>query len=584
MNDLRGELAAQELAMRSAGAMAYVLAELDALEARLRAPARWRPARRLLAELDWVRGQVERLQAQWGRKLAVAIVGPSGAGKSTLLNALARREISPTGLERPTTRQVVVYAASRADAEGILDGLREEQLRVHEAPHAPGLEHLTLVDTPDTNTTPANQELLHAVLDRVDILVALFPAHNPKMQDNIAFLEPYVRHLPAGAAVAVLNKVDRVPKDELDEVVGDFRRALGQSWGRDLGRVYLVSARGALDGADYPPGEEPLNALNEFDALQAFLFDTLNRAQQVVDRRLAHAEHLVDLLDRHCREALADTADARREAEEELAALTREAERTLAAALETPGAEVTGGPERRAALQAMLAQRWWGPVGWLLTVWALLMRGAAFLSGLGRADRPLIGLGVAERAMPRPAIGGAEAELAASALEGLYARRWPPVGDMLVRAGFEPGVRDASLWREGVRATGRELVERGGAAYRAVIERLAGRLSVWPLQVLLNLPVLGMLGWVAYETVGGLFLRRYLPADYFRQAGISILAVWLLSFALLQTIASLAGGRSLRRRVAASLAGSAGEGALAVVADELRGIRALEADLRGRRP
>ena len=132
MNDLPSA-PGEALAMRSAGALAYVEAELDGLRQALTDLPDWAPSRMLLAEAAWLRERLGEIAAAWERKLVVAIAGPSGAGKSTLLNALAGRELSPTGLRRPTTREVVLYVGARSDADPLLDHLGEGAAQVHVA-------------------------------------------------------------------------------------------------------------------------------------------------------------------------------------------------------------------------------------------------------------------------------------------------------------------------------------------------------------------------------------------------------------------------------------------------------------------
>jgi ATPase subunit of ABC transporter with duplicated ATPase domains len=51
----------------------------------------------------------------------ITLVGSTGAGKSTLLNALAGRRIAQEGVDRPTTREPVVYAPEDADLGELVD-------------------------------------------------------------------------------------------------------------------------------------------------------------------------------------------------------------------------------------------------------------------------------------------------------------------------------------------------------------------------------------------------------------------------------------------------------------------------------
>jgi len=241
-----------------------------------------------------------------------------------------------------------------------------------------------LVDTPDTNTLPENQRLLGLLLERVDVLLTVFPAHNPKLHDNLSFLQPTVRQLPPEAVWPVLNMVDRIPRQELERVIApDFRRALAGAWGLEPERVYLISARASAPGAAWLPDEQPLHGVNEFTALRSALFRSLNKASQVVDRRLAQAEHLIAVLRAEVAERLDAAEPDRRAADEGLTALQTRAREVLGQATRSQvqrGSSV----DLHAALYALLGVRWWGPVGWLVTLWSLLLRASNWVRRLAR--------------------------------------------------------------------------------------------------------------------------------------------------------------------------------------------------------
>lgn len=566
---------ADAVALRGVSLLAYTTAELGAIETTLRAAAHWRPAQALLAELLWCRSKIEQLGASWGRKLVVALVGPSGAGKSTLLNVLAGRGVSPTSRTRPTTHEVVIYTRSLADAEDLLQHCGADRVRVETDYAAEGLEHLILVDTPDTNTLPENQALLSRVLERADLLLALFPAHNPKMHDNIAFLRPYVRQLPPDAVVPVLNWVDRVPRQELEEVIlPDFRHWVAREWGFAPAEVYMLSAKASLPEASFPEDERPLHDLNQIGMLRAFLFASLNRAGQVTDRRLARAEHLLELLKGDCRRALAASATARAAAVAGLGELGRQAREAL---MQTyPRGERAPDPGLHTALYATLGQRWWGPVGWLVMLWALVLRLGASLGHLFR--RPRLSLSLERGASPEQEAASLSAPEPAAwivALRRLYAQRWPPLADALVLAGLESSVRQAAFWESWVQIRGKTLAALWGQAQHERLAKLANVLSSWPLQLFFNASTLGMVGWVCVQTVSGFFQRDYLPADYFRHAAIATATVWLTSFILLQLIISLALRSSMRRAIVRVLAADAGEVGVPL-SEEFAAMEALE--------
>ncbi|NLG28403.1 MAG: hypothetical protein GX557_10860, partial [Chloroflexi bacterium] len=488
----------------------------------------------------------------------------------TLLNALAGRALSTTGLERPTTRQVVVYARRPADASNLVAHVGVDNVAVVTAPEAEGLDYLVLVDTPDTNTLPENQRLLSVLLERADVLLTVFPAHNPKLHDNLSFLQPTVRQLPPEAVWPVLNMVDRIPRQELERViVPDFRRALAGAWGLQPERVYLISARASAPGAAWLPDEQPLHGVNEFAALRSALFRSLNKASQVVDRRLAQAEHLIAVLRADVAERLDAAEPGRQAADEGLTALQTRAREVLGQATRS---EVRRGSsvDLHAGLYALLGARWWGPVGWLVTLWSLLLRASNWVRRLARPRSSLASLLGEGADDPAPSAGPW-----AQAIQRLYAAEWPPIADALVQADYEPSVRQTSYWQERAQAGEEALRAQWAQAYQAQLERLAARLSSWLVQLLFNAPTMGLLGYLCVETLWGFFVGEVQTGDYFRQAGIALATVWLASFILLQAIVSLAARGMLRRRLARELADAAAGTLVGELRQQLAALEAL---------
>jgi len=534
------------LALRSTGALAGMTAELALLQSRLASASDWRPAKPLLAEIAWVQQQFEQMTASWSSKLVVALVGPSGAGKSTLLNALAGREVSRTGLTRPTTQSIIAYAADAADVDALRTRWRASEVQVQTEPTAHGLQHLVLVDAPDTNTTPAGLVALGQVLDTADVVIAVFSAQNPRLHDNIRFLAPYMRHLPADAVVPVINMVDRAPLDELrEQVLPDLQETLAAEWGLQAKRIYLVSARASLTEMAFAADEQPLHSVNEFSALRRFLFDALNSATQVVDRRLGRARRLVDLVHEDLDSALDQHRSALERAKEQLERLAQTTSDALRQELEDRAGELRG-LDLHAALYGQLSSRWWGPVGWLVAIWGALVRGAAWMTSLGRRGRLLGGADSLEA----PLVDTASIE---AALARLYAMRWPPVADALSAAGWT-GVREQDRWQAEAQAASERLLTQAPVALSAAIDVSVRRLAHPLLQIVLNGPVLALLAWVGYQTVSGFATAQYLSATYFQNAGIALLAVWLAAFVLLQVTVSLAVRLRLRRRASHELA------------------------------
>lgn len=546
MSEFRGEFEIERAALLRVATLARLSGELDRLEAVLGHLPLWEPARELQAEVSWVRAQLERLAEAWDRRLVVAIVGPSGAGKSTLLNALAGRSLSSVGLERPTTRQVVAFVPSEDDALWLERTLGEEHVRVTVAQDAPGLAHLILLDTPDTNTVPENQALLERALEHVDLVLAVFDAGNPQLLDNLAFLAPAMRRLPPEAIVPVLNRVDRVTEAALDrELTPDLKLALRSEWGLDGGQTFHVSARAAQEGSGSIEDEQPLHGRNQFAELQHRVLQALNRAGEAASRRGAHAERLMALL-REDIAARVDHTGARAEALAGLNELNQRARQTMA---EQVLATLEGGAASPLAegLYERLARRWWGPVGWLIAIWAVALRVIGWLRTATRRRATL--------SPDQPVAGRGAHQALVAAQASLYAVAWPPLGDLLAQIGFSPQVRHTEQWRGHAEAVAGEMLAGGESAVEGVLDQLARRLSLWIWQVLLNGPLIGLVVWVGVRAVGGLFDDVYLGGDFFQQAAIAAAALWVAAFVILQ----LAAGAALHRPLERSLAKALGE-------------------------
>jgi len=534
----------EQAALESVAVLARLTRELDELDALLTRTPLWEPAVELQAQAQWVRGQLERLAAAWERRLVVAIVGPSGAGKSTLLNALAGRQLSAVGLERPTTRQVVAFVPAEEDARWLEQALGEEQVRVTVVRDAPGLEHLVLLDTPDTNTVPENQALLERTLEHVDLVLAVFDAGNPQLLDNLAFLAPAVRRLPPDAIIPILNRIDRVTEAALDhELLPDLERALRSEWGLDRPKIYQISARAALEGPGSVEDERPLHGRNEFVLLRERVLQALNRAGKAAAQRGAHAERLVSLLYEEVEARLAESA-ARAEARRLLNELSQRSRQLLAEQV-LDSLEEGVAPSLAEGLYERLARRWWGPVGWLVALWALLLRAIGWLRTATRR-----GAGAHhDDARTYESLVATQASL--------YATAWPPIGDRLVAMGFSPAVRYASQWRTHAEGLARAMLAGGDEAVERVLERLGRRLSLWPCQVLLNGPLIAFVAWVGVQSVGGVFTGRYLGGEFYQQAGIAAAVLWVGAFVILQLMASASLRGPLRRGLVSALDASA---------------------------
>ena len=531
------------------GALAYLIAELDERAALLRQAPLWLPGRALLEEAAALAQRFEALESSLRdvrSRLVITIVGPSGSGKSSLLNALVGQNVAPTGLTRPTTRQVTAYASEPCDLDAQTSPDRIATLGADSSSDVPDLSRFVLVDTPGTNTVEGPDPRLEYVLGRTDLMLVVLAAPNPKIRDNIVFLRPFVARLPAGAILVALNMADRVPIWELTEdVVPDLRRELSAAWGRDTDAVYLVSARARTPGAQFLADEEPLHDVNDVTALRDAVARASGSTNRTEERRLANAEHLMEGWRGRCAARLGDTAAERDDAERQLARLISRARETLPSVATAPRENAHG---TSALLRDLLARRWRGPIAWLMGAWRALSALGSFAQRFS-ARAQGVGNGASRTAISCRRLAS---DLQA-ALERLYLEEWPLCSDALARAEFDSSVREAIQFGDGREPALENIVDTWAAAERLRVTRLASRLSSWPLQLAFNAPLVALVLWVCVEVVLAFFLARHLPSDYPRSAAMAVSAVWIMSFALFQVIAFFARRHGERTSLRAAL-------------------------------
>jgi GTPase SAR1 family protein len=232
-----------EYQLRVRGRLSTAREGIKQIQAAAETAPRWIPGYGLKSECRAAIDLLEKMEERLVHKLVITLVGPSGAGKSTLLNALSGDDrLSRIGINRPTTKEVVVFCRSTLDAEILLKDLEPDKVSVESRPAAPGLEQIILVDTPDMDSMEI--EKFHPVLEKTialtDVLVCLLNAENPKRRDTIVFLKRFVDLFPGLSLYVVLNRCDRLPEAELKTViVHDLQAHLETSWRRKVDSIFL---------------------------------------------------------------------------------------------------------------------------------------------------------------------------------------------------------------------------------------------------------------------------------------------------------------------------------------------------------
>jgi hypothetical protein len=188
--------------------------------------------RRLAWHLDdYLLPRVRDLEAP----LVCVVLGSTGAGKSSLLNALARRQVSPSGVVRPTTRRpLVLLAPDQVDAFAggkVLAPLAAaDRLRLVTSDHA--FPEIALVDAPDVDSVEAaNRQAADELLQAADL--CLFVTTAQRYADAVPW--EFLRRAKA-RGVPLLVLLNRLPRDPLDQqaILRDCRRRFDEA---GLGRA-----------------------------------------------------------------------------------------------------------------------------------------------------------------------------------------------------------------------------------------------------------------------------------------------------------------------------------------------------------
>ena len=549
--------------LEALGEIASDLGALDRLGHRLGQLSLWQPAEVLRQQAAEGRRLIGGIQERMDHHLVVVLVGPSGAGKSTLLNALAGvDDLSPTGTRRPTTRAPLILSGDPAVAHRLADRLKRDDVQVDIGPGVAGLEHLILVDTPDTDSMAlaAHRRMVLALVAHADVLVCVFDAQNPRRRDHADFMAPLVRRFHGASLVAVMNKVDRLDAAELSEAIGpEFVAYLDKAWETRPEVVLLVSARNHLQNPQWDPQAGPRHDMDQFRQLQDLIGTAFGSAGFGRDRRVANARRIRDyLINQAVGEARKDRA-ALAQAREKMTVAAREAMQQALTGLRQDNRRQFLGVHVR--LYQALAQRWLGPVGWLVAIWSRLIVFGSGLTALVRFGNPIHQIwGVISslrrfkesRDALKALMADARVDQALQAFDRTLLVHWPDIAERMIAGRFDPGVRRPE--RAETRQVSRDLDTLWADRLDAQIEASAKALSHSGLQLLFNLPGLALMGYVGWLTVQRFFSGDYLTTDFFLHALLTIAIVLLLSFFVLQALVRLAtGGSRIQRRAFAQL-------------------------------
>jgi GTPase len=127
----------------------------------------------------------------------VSFVGRPNVGKSTLTNALVGEKVAITSAKPQTTRRAIRGIVHRPDAQVIIVD-------------TPGIHR------PRTLLGERLNDLVQATLGDVDVIGFCVPANEP-IGPGDRFINEQLNDYPRAKKIAIVTKLDRVPKDRVGE-------------------------------------------------------------------------------------------------------------------------------------------------------------------------------------------------------------------------------------------------------------------------------------------------------------------------------------------------------------------------------
>ncbi|MDH4010986.1 MAG: 50S ribosome-binding GTPase, partial [Desulfobacterales bacterium] len=462
--------------------------DLHRLNSELSEAPLWLPGRRLEKQCSQAIGMIEGIAERFDRKLVVTLVGPSGSGKSTLLNALAGvDDLSEIGHRRPTTDHLIIFSGNPNDGGQLIEALDSEIVETRSTPAADDFEHVLLIDTPDTDSRAFKKHipLVERTIAKSDMLICVFDAENPKRRDHLDFLAPFIRKFSGESLICVLNKCDRLDEPELKkQIVPDFLEHIQMGWQMPADRVFCISARRNLKDPDWDADAGPRHDFDEFEDLKQLVVNTINRAGYVIDRRIENAQRLRDFVFEEAggevlknKAVLADAADSIMDTE-------KKALGSAISGMQAIGAQPLFG--LNVLVYQKLAQRWLGPMGWMIAIWARLLIFGSGIMAVFRHGRPvrqvLNTLSALKRSKEsQPAIEEPQKDRQMTAAFRNYRlavlENWPDIARSMVRGGFDGSIRKVEDALSGTEGFEHKLAAIWTDTLDAELERLTAKIS-----------------------------------------------------------------------------------------------------------
>ena len=532
-----------ELTIKLKGKMIEVHNKIQSLKEYFEKLFYWNKKESIIAQCDVALNILDSLEERLESKLVVTLIGGCGIGKSTLFNALTQTDnLSNVGTERPTTRELIICSSDKNDAEFIVDKIGHDNCFLCSSPTAAEFSNVILIDSPDTdsNENEKHHKLLKQIIKMSDVLFCGFSAENPKRWDNLNFMKEFVDVYDKDNLYVFLNQCDRQDEKELKEVIKpDFKKHLERAWNRNISDVFLISAKNNLQKSEWSEHAEPKHHYDEFGKLKNTLTN-MSCNDFLVSSRLKKANHLYSYISETIKKEI-KIFDNLKEFNDDILNIKKEAEEKAIVAIRSSNKEIQTG--LTSIIYRRLASEWWGPIGWILAVWARIITFGFGMMSLGRLKNPIVmaitaaiaGLNWFKNKKDMDKLKENKSFNAAMfEYSKVFSKRWPSLAEKFVKIGFKDSVRNRDAIMPEMDNIEKDFEDQWYFALENEIDIAVSKASSGTLQFLLNILPLGLALYIVEECIRKFFTQQYLSSNFFLHAIITLILVSILCFVFLQ--------------------------------------------------